>query len=110
MGVAIGHTLLAWQSTARGLAKMTINTDVIRADLDNHWEILAEPIQMIMRRHGMEKPYEQLKNFTRGQTITKKLMHQFINELALPDSVKQQLLALTPENYLGYAAQLAKEI
>jgi len=110
MGVAIGHTLLAWQSTVRGLGKITVNAATIRADLNHHWEILAEPIQMIMRRLGMEKPYEQLKNFTRGQTMTRELIHQFIQSLVISDEVKNQLLELTPENYVGYAAELAKNI
>ncbi|HSW94462.1 MAG TPA: adenylosuccinate lyase [Gammaproteobacteria bacterium] len=110
MGVAIGHTVLAWQSTSKGLAKVTVNREALCADLNNHWEVLAEPIQMTMRRLGLEKPYEQLKNFTRGKKITKELMQQFIQELALPADIKQQLLSLTPENYIGYAADLAKTI
>lgn len=110
IGVAIGYAVLAYQSTCRGLNKISINAEMINLDLNNHWEILAEPIQMIMRRFGIETPYEKLKNFTRGEKITKELMHQFIQELALPDEIKQQLLRLTPENYIGQAAQLAKLI
>ncbi len=110
IGVAIGYAVLAYQSTIRGLNKSTINSDVLNTDLNNHWEILAEPIQMIMRRYGIEKPYEKLKNFTRGQKITKELIHQFIKELDLPSDIKKQLIDLTPENYLGYAALLAKKI
>jgi adenylosuccinate lyase len=110
MGVAIAHSILAYQSTCRGLQKVTPNLDVIHADLERHWEILAEPIQTIMRRYGIEQPYEKLKSFTRGKKIDKTILHQFIAELALPDKVKKQLLALTPHNYLGYAADLAKKI
>lgn len=110
MGVAIGYALLAYQSTCRGLNKTAINSAIIQADLNQHWEILAEPIQMIMRRFGIEKPYEKLKEFTRGKLVTKELMQQFIEELTLPDDIKQQLRELTPENYLGYAKQLAKHI
>jgi len=108
IGVAIGYAMLAYQSSCRGLNKVVINAEVIHADLNNHWEILAEPIQMVMRRFGIKKPYEKLKNFTRGQTVTKKLIQQFIQELTLPEDVKQQLLALTPENYIGHAVELAK--
>ena len=110
MGVAIAHSSLAWQSTCRGLTKIAVNTEVIRHDLNHHWEILAEPIQMIMRKHGLEKPYEQLKNVTRGQKITKELIQTFITESTLPDDAKNTLLKLTPENYIGCAAELAKKL
>ncbi len=110
IGVAIAHSVLAYQSTYRGLQKTEPNQEILRADLENHWEILAEPVQTLMRRFGIEQPYEKLKALTRGQAVTKTLLHQFINEQALPDEVKQQLLALTPETYLGYAADLAKRV
>lgn len=110
MGVAIAHAVLAYQSTCRGLNKIAVNADVINADLDQHWEILAEPIQTVMRRFGVEQPYEKLKNFTRGQQITKELIQQFIAGLELPKDVKQQLLALTPATYIGCADDLAKRI
>ncbi len=110
MGVALGYSWLAYQSICKGLNKMTVNAEVIDADLDNHWEILAEPIQMVMRRLGIEKPYEKLKEFTRGQKITKALLHEFIQTLDLPSDVKEQLLRLTPGTYTGYAADLAKLI
>ena len=110
MGVAIAHAVLAYQSTCKGLNKITVNTEVIAADLDQHWEILAEPIQTVMRRFGIEEPYEQLKSFTRGQKITKTILHDFIAKLSLSDDVKQQLYQLTPANYLGYAGDLAKRI
>ncbi len=110
IGVAIGYAILAYQSTCHGLNKISVNADVINADLNDHWEILAEPIQMIMRRHGIEKPYEKLKQFTRGQKITKALIQQFIQELSLPDQVKKDLLLLTPDNYIGLASELAKRI
>ncbi|HSW69357.1 MAG TPA: adenylosuccinate lyase [Gammaproteobacteria bacterium] len=108
IGVAIGHALLAYQSTCRGLTRITINAAVINADLNTHWEILGEPIQMVMRRFGIKKPYEQLKNFTRGQAMTKELIQEFIQKLDLPEVAKKKLLALTPENYIGYAEELAK--
>ncbi len=110
MGVAIGHALLAYQSTCKGLQKVAPDSDVIATALDEHWEVLAEPIQTMMRRFGILQPYEKLKSFTRGKKINKTMLHQFIAELSLPDEVKQQLYRLTPSNYLGYAADLAKKI
>jgi adenylosuccinate lyase len=110
MGVAIGHSVLAYQSTCKGLQKVTPNLDVIAADLDHHWEILAEPVQTVMRRFGSEQPYEKLKSFTRGKKIDKAILHQFISELLLPNEIKQQLYDLTPGNYLGHATDLAKRI
>lgn len=110
IGVAIAHAVLAYQSTCKGLSKISLNEKVILNDLDHHWEVLAEAIQTIMRRYGIEQPYEKLKSFTRGQPITKELLHDFIAKLDLSDSVKQTLFSLTPSQYLGYAANLAKRI
>lgn len=110
MGVAIAHSVLAYQSTYKGFNKTTPNTNVLETALDSHWEVLAEPIQTVMRRFGIDQPYEKLKSFTRGQKVTKQILHDFIAELALPNDVKQKLLALTPINYLGYASDLAKRI
>lgn len=110
MGVAIAHALLAYQSTCKGLNKITPNAEVLTADLNKHWEILAEPIQTIMRAQGIEHPYEKLKSFTRGQKITKEMLQTFIKHLALPDAIEKQLLALTPSTYLGCAGNLAKRI
>jgi adenylosuccinate lyase len=110
MGVAIGHAYLAYQSLLRALQKVTPDVAVINADLAEHWEILAEPIQTMMRRYGIDEPYEKLKKFTRGKKINKELLQQFIAELDLPKDVKKQLTDLTPANYLGYAKTLAKNI
>ena len=110
MGVALGYALLAYQSMQAGLGKLEINTAAIAADLDNSWEVLAEPIQTVMRRYGLPQPYEQLKNFTRGAAMTRELMHDFIAALALPDEEKQRLLAMTPGSYTGKAAELARRI
>lgn len=110
MGVAIAHTVLAYQSTSKGLNKVIPHAEVLAADLDNHWEVLTEPVQMMLRRFGVEQAYEKLKHFSRGQKITKASLHQFILELPLPQEIKQQLLQLTPSNYLGYADDLAKRI
>jgi adenylosuccinate lyase len=110
IGVAIAHSILAYQSTCKGLSKMTINEEVLHADLENHWEVLAEAIQTIMRRYGVEQPYEKLKSFSRGQKITKENLHQFISELPLDKDIKEKLYKLTPGNYLGYASDLAKRV
>jgi adenylosuccinate lyase len=110
MGVALGYSLLAYQSMQAGLGKLEINTVAIAADLDKSWEVLAEPIQTVMRRYGLPQPYEQLKNFTRGAAMTRELMQDFIAALALPDEEKQRLLAMTPGSYTGKAAELARRI
>lgn len=110
MGVAIAHAVLAYQSTCKGLTKITPNLDQLAQELNLHWEVLAEPIQMVMRRYGIEQPYEKLKQFSRGKHMTQALLHQFIHELTLPDNVKQQLCELTPASYIGYAKDLAKRI
>ncbi|NBY28350.1 MAG: adenylosuccinate lyase, partial [Betaproteobacteria bacterium] len=110
IGVALGHAVLAYHSLATGLGKLELNQAAIAADLDAAWEVLAEPIQTVMRRFGLPEPYEQLKNFTRGQPMTQELMQGFINKLELPTEAKQRLLAMTPANYIGLAADLAKRV
>ena len=110
MGVALGYALLAYQSMQTGLGKLEINTAAIAADLDTSWEVLAEPIQTVMRRYGLPQPYEQLKNFTRGAAMTRELMQGFIAGLAIPEEEKQRLLAMTPGSYTGKAAELARRI
>jgi len=110
MGVALGYAVLAYQSLAAGLGKLEINEAAIAADLDNSWEVLAEPIQTVMRRFGLPQPYEQLKKFTRGEAMTRELMRGFIAELELPDAEKERLLAMTPASYVGKAAELAKRV
>ncbi len=106
IGVGITHSALAIQSTLKGLAKLELNADLIDADLSQNWEVLAEAIQTVMRRYHIEQPYEKLKALTRGQSINQEILQQFINDLAIPDSAKQQLLVLTPHSYLGYAESL----
>ncbi|MDP1656187.1 MAG: adenylosuccinate lyase [Hylemonella sp.] len=110
MGVAIGYAVLAYQSLATGLSKLEINEAALAADLDASWEVLAEPIQTVMRRYGLPQPYEQLKKFTRGEAMTRELMQGFIMKLDIPEAEKQRLLAMTPANYTGKAAELAKRI
>jgi adenylosuccinate lyase len=107
MGVALGYGVLALDSLKRGLDKLEVNEAALAADLDAAWEVLAEPVQTVMRRHGLPDPYGQLKDFTRGQPITRELMQGFIQGLAIPAEDKQRLLAMTPASYTGKAAELA---
>ena len=110
MGVALGYAVLAYQSLATGLGKLEINEAAIAADLDAAWEVLAEPVQTVMRRFGLPKPYEQLKEFTRGAPMTRELMQGFIARLDLPTAEKQRLMEMTPGSYTGIAAKLARRI
>jgi adenylosuccinate lyase len=110
MGVALGYAVLAHQSLLTGLNKLEINEAEIAADLDASWEVLAEPIQTVMRRFGLPQPYEQLKKFTRGEPMTRALMQGFITELAIPEAEKQRLLDMTPGSYTGKAAELARRV
>jgi adenylosuccinate lyase len=110
MGVALGYAVLAYQSLATGLGKLEINETAIAADLDSSWEVLAEPIQTVMRRFGLPQPYEQLKKFTRGEAMTRELMQGFIAGLDLPEAEKERLLAMTPASYVGKAAELARRV
>jgi adenylosuccinate lyase len=108
MGVALGYAVLGYDSLARGLDKLEINRAALDEDLDHAWEVLAEPIQTVMRRHGLPNPYEQLKALTRGKAITRETMAAFIETLALPEAEKARLRAMTPANYTGRAAALAR--
>jgi adenylosuccinate lyase len=110
LGTAFGHTLIALDALARGLGKLNIDGARLAADLDASWEVLAEAVQTVMRRHGLPEPYEQLKALTRGERITREALRTFIEGLALPADAKQRLLALTPATYTGLAAQLAQSI
>jgi adenylosuccinate lyase len=110
IGVAVGHCVLAYQSTYKGVSKLEPNAAIIAADLEHHWEVLAEAVQTVMRRYKLEQPYEKLKSFTRGKKIDKQTLLQFIQDLPLPEKAKNQLLALTPGDYTGYAGELAKRI
>jgi adenylosuccinate lyase len=108
MGVAMGYAVLAYQSLLTGLNKLEINEAALAADLDNAWEVLAEPIQTVMRRYGLPQPYEQLKKFTRGEAMTAEMMRGFIAALDIPQAEKDRLLAMTPGSYTGKAAELAR--
>ena len=110
MGVALGYAVLACQSLSTGLGKLELNEQALAADLDASWEVLAEPIQTVMRRYGLPQPYEQLKNFTRGAPMTRELMQGFIARLDLPEDEKQRLLAMTPGSYTGMATALARRV
>jgi adenylosuccinate lyase len=111
MGVGIGYTLLGYDSCLRGLNKLEINAAKLAEDLDNSWEVLAEPIQTVMRRYGIENPYEQLKALTRGKGgINKESLHAFIQTLKMPAEAKQLLLDMTPASYIGKATDLVKHI
>ncbi|OXH87842.1 adenylosuccinate lyase [Burkholderia multivorans] len=110
MGVALGYSLLAYDALIRGLDKLEVNPQRLNEDLDNCWEVLAEPVQTVMRRYGIENPYEQLKELTRGKGITREALQQFIGTLAIPQDAKDRLLAMTPASYIGKAVELAKRI
>lgn len=110
LGIGIAHSLIAYQSTIKGIKKLEVNHTVIQHDLNQHWDVLAEAVQTVMRRHGIEQPYEKLKDLTRGKTITEEALKTFISNLDLPTAVKQELLNLRPETYLGYATSLAKKV
>jgi adenylosuccinate lyase len=110
MGVALGYGVLALDSLARGLDKLEVNEAALAADLDAAWEVLAEPVQTVMRRHGLPDPYQQLKDFTQGKPITRELMQGFIAGLAIPADDKARLLAMTPGSYTGKAAELAARL
>ena len=108
MGVGFGYSLLAYTATLKGISKLQVNPARLAEDLDNSWEVLAEPIQTVMRRYGIPEPYEKLKALTRGQAITRDTLHAFIKTLDLPKETKTQLLALTPANYVGLAQKLTE--
>jgi adenylosuccinate lyase len=110
MGVALGYTLLGYDSLKRGLDKLQVNEAALAADLDASWEVLAEAVQTVMRRHGLPNPYEQLKKMTRGKAITAAAMRKFVATLELPAGDKKRLLALTPAGYTGLAATLARRV
>ncbi len=110
LGVGFAHDLIALDSLQRGIGKLEVNEQVIADDLDHNWEVLAEPIQTVMRRFGIEKPYEKLKELTRGQRVTQDIMQAFVEKLELPESARRALMKLTPQRYTGNAADQAKRI
>ena len=110
LGVGLAHSLVAYQSCLKGIGKLEVNAPALAADLDDNWEVLAEPIQTVMRRYGLEQPYEQLKTLTRGQRVERETLRAFIADLAIPDETKQRLLAMTPATYIGNAAAQARKV
>ncbi len=108
LGVAFGYCAVAYDACERGLDKLEVDAAALAADLADAWEVLAEPVQTVMRRHGVAEPYEQLKALTRGRSITRELLHEFVRKLAIPDQAKDSLLALTPSTYVGKAEELAR--
>lgn len=110
MGVGFGYSLIAYQACLKGIGKLELNPQRLHEDLDNSWEVLAEPIQTVMRRHGIEQPYEKLKELTRGQAMTQEVIQAFVESLAIPESARKELLALRPDTYIGNAAAQARAI
>ena len=110
LGTALGHSLLAYESALKGLGKLETNPTRLAEDLDNCWEVLAEPVQTVMRRYGVPNPYEQLKELTRGKGITPEALREFIQKLAIPDAAKQDLLQMTPASYIGKAIELTERL
>jgi adenylosuccinate lyase len=110
LGVACAHCLISYASIAKGILKLEVNESKLKSDLNDAWEVLAEPIQTVMRRYGVENPYEKLKSLTRGKTIDAKILADFISSLDIPQEAKEELLKLTPSNYIGEAIKLAREI
>ncbi|MCC2604571.1 adenylosuccinate lyase [Planctobacterium marinum] len=109
LGVGVGYALIAYQATLKGISKLQVNEQSLLDELNNNWELLAEPIQTVMRRYGIEKPYEKLKELTRGKKVNQQIIAEFIDNLALPEEAKVALKAMTPANYIGMAKQLTEQ-
>jgi adenylosuccinate lyase len=110
LGVGMGYTLIAYQATLKGISKLEVNADRLLAELDENWELLAEPIQTVMRKYGIEKPYEKLKELTRGKRVNQEIMAEFIDGLDLPEQVKADMKLMTPANYIGRAEAFIDEL
>ena len=110
LGVGFGHAVIAYQATLKGISKLQVNEENLANELDGNWEVLAEPVQTVMRRYGIEKPYEKLKELTRGKRVDGQSMRDFIDTLALPESVKAELRLLTPASYIGRAISFIDEL
>lgn len=110
LGVGMGYTLIAYQATLKGVSKLEVNADRLLEELDQNWELLAEPIQTVMRKYGIEKPYEKLKELTRGKRVNQEIMADFIDGLELPDTVKAEMKLMTPANYIGRAEAFIDEL
>jgi adenylosuccinate lyase len=110
LGVGVAHSLIAYKACLKGLARLEVDPGAVSADLENAWAVLAEAVQTVMRRYGVEAPYEKLKDITRGKHVDRESLHAFIRELTIPEAEKKRLLALTPSTYVGYAEELARDI
>ncbi|MBL4820136.1 MAG: adenylosuccinate lyase, partial [Gammaproteobacteria bacterium] len=110
VGSGFAHSIIAYHSLVKGLGKLEINSDIISQDLEQRWEILAEPIQTVMRRYGIDQPYEKLKQLTRGQAITRDILASFIDNLEIPEAARSELKALTPATYIGNAIEQSRNI
>ena len=110
LGVGVGYAIIAYQASLKGISKLEVNQQSVLDELDDNWELLAEPIQTVMRRYGIEKPYEKLKELTRGKKVNQQVMAEFIDTLALPDTVKTQMKAMTPANYIGRAEAFVEQL
>ncbi|SJL83306.1 adenylosuccinate lyase [Vibrio palustris] len=110
LGVGMGYAIIAYTSTLKGISKLEINADALVSELDRNWEVLAEPIQTVMRRYGIEKPYEKLKELTRGKRVNEAAMHEFIDGLDIPVDEKARLKTMTPANYIGQAVELTDKL
>ncbi len=110
LGVGVGYAVIAYTSTLKGISKLEVNREALLAELDKNWEVLAEPVQTVMRRYGIEKPYEKLKELTRGKRVDGEAMRQFIDGLALPEEEKARLKLMTPANYIGQAIELTDKL
>ena len=110
IGVGFAHSVIAYHASLKGLNKLSIAPETLLADLDNSWEVLAEPIQTVMRRYSVDQPYEKLKALTRGQKINQQVLEQFVDSLDIPEEGKALLRALRPENYIGNAVDQARNI
>ena len=110
MGVALGYAVLAYSALSVGLGKLELNREALQADLNDSWEVLAEPIQTVMRRYGVQGAYEKLKEVTRGKTVKAEDLHALIRSLEIPEPEKQRLLEMTPASYTGMAAELARRV
>jgi len=110
LGVGFGHAMIAYGATLKGISKLQVNEENLAAELDSNWEVLAEPVQTVMRRYGIEKPYEKLKELTRGKRVNGDSMREFIMTLELPDAAKAQLCEMTPASYIGRAVEFINEL
>jgi len=110
MGLPLAHSLIAYDSSLKGLSRISVNETLLNKELSQHWEVLAEPIQTVMRRYGVPHPYEKMMELTKGKTITKEIIHEFVQKLDIPQDAKARLLSLTPESYIGEATVLAQKL